>query len=314
MRYVTRRLLLAIPTFWAAVTLVFLLVRVAPGDPATAALGDYASKEAVEALRVRMGLNAPLWVQYLRFLTDLLRGDLGRSLITGQSLGEQIRFVLPYSLQLAGAAFLFGVGLGVPLGVISAVRRNSAVDHVTRIVSLVGLSVPAFYLGILLVLLLAIRLPLFPAVGGGDLANPLNTLRHLVLPTLTLGLVMVAYVTRMTRSVMLTVIGEDFVRTATGKGLSRAAVLYRHALRAAAVPLVSLIGLFAITLIGGSVLTEVVFSRPGLGKLMVGAMLQRDYVALQAIMAVYSAIIVVVNLLTDLLYGVVDPRTRLAGV
>lgn len=312
MRYVGRRLLLVVPTFWTAVTLVFLLVRVAPGDPATAALGDYASKAAVEALQVRMGLNDPLWVQYVRFLTGLVKGDLGRSLITGQSLGDQIRFVLPYSLHLAVSAFAIGVVLGVPLGVLTAVRRNTGVDYVARLVSLVGLSVPAFYLGILLVLLLAIYFPLLPAVGGGDLANPIDVLRHLALPALTLGLVMTAYVTRMTRSVMLSILGEDFIRTATGKGLSRSAVLFRHGLRAGAVPLISLIGLFTITLIGGSVLTEVVFSRPGLGKLMVGAMLQRDYVALQSIMAVYSAIIVAINLLTDLMYGLVDPRTRQA--
>jgi ABC-type dipeptide/oligopeptide/nickel transport system permease component len=260
-----------------------------------------------------MGLNAPLWWQYLAFLLGLLKGDLGRSLVTGQPLRDQLLFVLPYSLQLTAAAFAMGVLIGVPTGVLTAVRRNTVLDYVARVLSLFGLSVPAFYLGVLLILALAVRFPLLPAVGGGDLTRPLDALRHLVLPALTLGLVMIAYVTRLTRSVMLSVLGEDYVRTATAKGLSRASVLFRHGLRPGAVPLVSLVGLFSITLIGGSVLTEVVFSRPGLGKLMVGAMLQRDYIALQSIMAVYSALIVVINLLTDVAYGLVDPRTRYAA-
>lgn len=309
LRYVGRRLLLAVPTLWAVVTLVFLIVRVAPGDPATAALGDYASKAAVDALRTQMGLDAPLWLQYVRFLADLLRGDLGKSLITGQDMRDQVLFVLPYSLELAASALLFGAVLGVPLGIVTAVRRNSAIDYLVRVLSLVGLSVPAFYLGILLILALAVQVPLFPSVGGGE-RDALDNLRHLALPSFTLGLVLMAYVTRLTRSVMLDVLNEDFVRTARAKGLAPRQVLLSHALRAGAVSVAAVLGLFTISLIGGSVLTEVVFSRPGLGKLMVGAMLQRDYIALQSIMVVYSAFIVLVNLATDLTYGVLDPRVR----
>jgi ABC-type dipeptide/oligopeptide/nickel transport system permease component len=309
LRYFGRRVLLAVPTLWAVLTLVFVIVRVAPGDPASAALGDYASKAAVDALRTQMGLDAPLWLQYLRFLADIIRGDLGRSLITGQAMSDQVLFVLPYSLQLTGSALLIGTLLGVPLGVVTAIRRNTAIDYFVRTISLVGLSVPAFYLGILLILLLAVRFPVFPSVGGGE-RDAFDNLRHLVLPSVTLGLVMMAYLTRLTRSVMLDVLGEDFVRTARAKGLSANRVFLGHALRAAAVSVASLFGLLAISLIGGSVLTEVVFARPGLGKLMVGAMLQRDYIALQSIMVVYSAIIVLINLVTDLSYGVLDPRIR----
>lgn len=310
LKYVIRRLLLSIPTLLAVLTLVFLIVRVAPGDPATAALGDYASKEAVEALRAKMGLDAPIWLQYLRFLRDLARGDLGRSLITGKPISEQIAYVLPYTLELTLTAILIGSALGIPLGVLTALKRNTLLDYLGRVFSLAGLSVPAFYLGILLLLFLAVKIDLFPVVGGGDLAKPAENLHHLFLPALTLGLIMTAYVTRMSRSALLNVLNEDYVRTARAKGLSERVVLMRHALRTALIPIVSIVGVFAISLIGSSVMTEVVFSRPGLGKLMVGAMKQRDYTALQSIMVIYAFFIVVINLITDLVYGIIDPRIR----
>ena len=309
-KYIARRLLLAIPTLLAVLTLVFLIVRVAPGDPATAALGDYASKEAVEALRAKMGLDAPLWLQYLRFLRDLTRGDLGNSLITGKSISEQITYVLPYTLELTLTAILIGSVLGIPLGVITALRRNTFIDYLGRVFSLAGLSVPAFYLGILLLLFFAVKIDLFPVVGGGDLDKLGDNLHHLFLPALTLGLIMTAYVTRMSRSAMLNILNEDYVRTARAKGLAERVVLVRHALRTALIPIISIIGVFAISLIGSSVMTEVVFSRPGLGKLMVGAMKQRDYTALQSIMVIYAFFIVLINLITDLVYGLVDPRIR----
>lgn len=310
LKYTIRRLMLAVPTLLGVLTVIFIIVRVAPGDPATAALGDYASQEAVERLRERMGLDAPLWLQYLRFLKDLLQGDLGKSLITGKSVSGQIRFVLPFTLELTFSSVIIGTLLGVPLGVITALRRNDVSDYMGRIFSLVGLSVPAFYLGILLIFFFAVKIDLFPAVGGGDLSNLSENLHHLVLPALTLGLIMTAYVTRMSRSAMLNVLSEDYVRTARAKGLAERIVLFRHALRTALIPIVSLVGIFAISLIGSSVMTEVVFSRPGLGKLMVGAMKQRDYTMLQSIMVVYALVIVIINLITDLAYGLLDPRIR----
>lgn len=309
--YTVRRLFLSVPTLLAVLTLVFVIVRVLPGDPAQAALGDYASQEAVEALRQKMGLDAPLPVQYGRFLADLLRGDLGRSLITGKPVAEQIRFVLPYTLQLTAASILLGIVLGVPLGIVTALRRNHFVDYVGRVLSLAGLSVPAFYLGILLMLAFAVELDWFPVVGAGDPSQPGSLLYHLVLPAFSLGLIMTAYVTRMTRSAMLNILSEDYVRTARAKGLDERVVMLRHALRSALIPIVSIVGIFAVSLIGSSVMTEIVFSRPGLGKLMVGAMKQRDYTMLQSIMVVYALIIVIINLAVDMLYGVVDPRVRL---
>mgnify|MGYP001051781037 CR=1 FL=1 len=308
--YMLRRILVSIPILLVVLTLVFLLVRIAPGDPAVAALGDYASQEAVERMRERMGLNAPLWLQYVHFLGKLVQGDFGRSLINDVPVSQQIRRVLPYTLELTGAGIFFGLLFGVPLGVVTALRRNTLLDYGGRIFGLAGLSVPAFYLGILLMLLFSVQLDWFPVVGGGELSDLRDNLHHLVLPALSLGLIMTAYITRMTRSAMLQVLNEDYMRTARAKGLRERIVLLRHGLRTALIPIVSVIGVYSIVLIGSSVMTEVVFSRPGLGKLMVGAMKQRDYTTLQSIMVIYASFVVIINLVTDLAYGMLDPRIR----
>jgi ABC-type dipeptide/oligopeptide/nickel transport system permease component len=308
--YVLRRILQSIPILFVVLTLVFVVVRVLPGDPAVAALGDYASKDAVAALRDRMGLNDPLWLQYFKFLGGLLHGDLGKSIITGYPVTSQILLVLPHTLELTFCGIFFGYIFGIPLGIISAVRRNTFVDYFTRIFSLVGLSVPAFYLGILLILFLCIQFPIFPVVGVGSFSDPLDNFRHLFLPALTLGLLMTAYITRMTRSSILETIREDYVRTAHAKGVLERVVLFKHVLRNALIPIVALGGLYAVVLIGSSVMVEIVFSRPGLGKLMVGAIMQRDYTTLQSVMVIYATIVVVLNLGTDLLYGLIDPRIK----
>jgi ABC-type dipeptide/oligopeptide/nickel transport system permease component len=300
--------MLAVPTMLAVLTLVFFVVRVIPGDPAVAALGDYASQEAVEALRERMGLNDPLLVQYGRFLGDLLQGDLGKSMITGQPISETVKAVLPYTLELTISAVLVGAIFGVPIGVYTAVKRNSLADYLGRILSLVGLSVPAFYLGILIMLLFAFKLDLFPAVGGGDRNDLKDNLQHLALPALSLGLIMTTSVARLTRSAMLNVLSEHYVRTARAKGLMERVVIIGHALRAALVPIVSILGIWTANLIADSVLTETVFARPGLGKMLVGAILQRDYAALQSVMVIYTLFIVIVNIITDVIYSLVDPR------
>ena len=310
LRHILRRLLLAIPTLLAVFTVIFVLVRVAPGDPAIAALGDQASAAAIEARRELLGLNEPLWKQYLIFLGDLARGDLGRSLISQKPVAEQILFVLPYTLQLTVAATAVGLLLGIPTGVVTAVHRNKPIDYIGRVVSLFGLSFPSFYLGILFMFFFAVKLNLFPAVGAPEFSQPGANLHALVLPALTLGLIETAYIARMARSVMLTILGDDYVRTAHAKGLANIVVLIQHALRAALIPIVSLVGIFAISLIGSSVLVEEVFARPGLGKLMVGATKQKDYTMLQSIMVVYALLIVVINLITDLVYTYVDPRVR----
>lgn len=308
--YVVRRILQAIPILFIVLTLVFIVVRVLPGDPAIAALGDYASKEAVDALREQMGLNLPLWLQYFKFISNIIRGDFGKSLISGFPVRLQIIRALPYTLELTLSGILFGYILGIPLGVSAATHRNNFVDYFNRIFSLIGLSIPAFYLGILLMLIFSIKLHIFPVVGGGELSNFSDNLRHLALPSLSLGLLMTAYITRMTRSSLLDILREDYIRMARSKGISERIVLYKHALRNAFIPIISLGGLYAVVLIGSSVMTEIVFSRPGLGKLMVGAIKQRDYTTLQSVMVVYAFIVVVINLLTDLVYGLIDPRIK----
>lgn len=310
LRHILRRLLLAIPTLLVVITIIFVIVRVIPGDPARARLGDQASQEAVEQLQEELGLNQSLWGQYVDYMTGLVQGDLGRSLVNRTSAWDQIQTVLPHTIELTIVSILIALLLGIPTGVITAIKQNTWIDYTGRILSLAGLSAPAFYIGILLIYIFAARLGWFPAIGAGDFSNPIKNLHALVLPAVTLGLVETAYVARMTRSVMLNVLSDDYVRTARAKGLAERSVMIRHALRAGLVPIVSLVGLFTIGLIGSSVLTEEVFARPGLGSLMVGATGQRDYTLLQAIMVVYALIIVFINIVVDLVYTFVDPRVR----
>lgn len=310
LRYILRRLLLAIPTLLAVITIIFLLVRVIPGDPVTAALGDQASEEAVAKARADLGLDKSLFAQYIDYMKDLLTLDLGKSMISRAPAWDQISFVLPYTLQLAFAAIVIAQLFGIPIGIITAIKRNTWIDYLGRVISLAGLSAPAFYIGILLIFVFAAKLGWLPAIGAGKFSDPGENLKSLILPAFTLGLVETAYVARMTRSVMLNVLSDDYVRTARAKGLTERTVMIKHALRAALVPIVALVGLFAISLIGSSVLTEEVFARPGLGKLMIGATKQRDYTLLQAIMVVYALVIVAINIVVDIIYTMVDPRVR----
>lgn len=308
--YSIRRILATIPILIVVLTIVFLVVRVAPGDPARAMLGDFASQEAVEALRERMGLNEPLWKQYVAFLADLARGDLGKSMISNVSVAKQIGDALPHTLQLTLTGILIGVVLGVPLGTFTALRRNRWPDYLGRILSLLGLSFPTFYLGVLLMLVFSVWLDIFPAVGGGAFTEPVANLRHLVLPGLTLGLVMTAYITRLSRSAVLNLLREEFVSVGRAKGLTERVVVYKHVLRNALVPIVAITGVYAIVLTGGSLVVEIVYSRPGLGKLMVNSMVNRDYITLQSVIVVYAIFVAIINLLTDMAYAVVDPRIR----
>jgi ABC-type dipeptide/oligopeptide/nickel transport system permease component len=308
--YAIRRVLIAIPTLLIVLTITFILIRIAPGDPAEVRLGDYASKESVEALRKEMGLNKPIWIQYLDTLKGLLQGNFGRSMVNGRPISKDLTRSLPYTLELTLVGIIFGALLGIPTGVYTALKRNTLADYIGRTLSLGGLSFPTFYLGILLMLVFAIKIPIFPVVGGGDFDNLAKNLYHLFLPGLTLGLIMTAYVTRMTRSSVLNILNEDYVRTARAKGLAERKVIYKHLLRNALLPITALIGVYAIVMIGGSVMVEIVFSRPGLGRMMIGALKQRDYTTLQAVMITFTSFVVLINLLTDLMYGVIDPRVR----
>ena len=308
--YILRRLLAAIPTLLAVLTLVFLLVRIVPGDPAIAILGDRATPDAVAALRTKLGLDQPLLAQYLEFLGNSLTGDFGRSMVTGRSILSDVASVLPHTLDLTLAAMVVGIAVGVPAGVAAARHRNRWVDVAARLLSLIGLSFPVFVSGIFLLMVFALHWRIFPVIGNANLSDPADRLLKLVLPAITLGLVMAAYITRVTRSAMLQVLGEDYMRTARSKGVPAGTVIWRHGLRNAAMPVVTVVGLYVGILIGNSVLTEIVFNRPGLGKIIVGALNQRDYTTLQGLMVIYCFLIVVVNLVTDLAYGFIDPRVR----
>ncbi|WP_413704179.1 ABC transporter permease [Pseudomonas sp. Pseusp16] len=310
MRYAIKRLLLAIPTLLAMLTVVFILVRLVPGDPAAVILGDQASEEALNALRTQLGLDQPTYIQYLHFLTDMLSGNFGISMATGRTVLQEVALVLPWTIQLTLASVLIGIVFGLPLGVWAALRRNAWPDYLGRLLSLIGLSFPAFVSGILMLLVFSIQLRWFPVIGSAVDGDWVAQLRGLALPAFNLGLIMTAYVMRVTRSSMLGVMGEDYVRTAKAKGVRPLRLVLRHGLRNALIPIVTVVGLYFGTLIGNSVLTEIVFNRPGLGKLILGALNTRDYTLLQGLMVVFASCVIVVNLLTDLVYGWVDPRVK----
>ena len=308
LRFILKRLLLAIPTLIAVLTVVFVLVRVVPGDPTIVILGDQASAQARADLRAKLGIDRPIAVQYLDFMGQVARGDLGRSLTTNRPIMEDVAHVLPYTIELTLAALLIGTGLGVPLGVMAARNRDGFADWFARIFSLAGVSFPAFVSGILLLLVFAVYLRWFPVISTPRGTGFGERLGSLILPALNLGLLMVAYVTRVTRSGMLKVLGDDYIRTARAKGMPGRVVVWRHALRNVLVPVVTVVGLYLGVLIGNAVLTEIVFNRPGLGKLIVTALNQRDYSLLQGLMVVSAFAIVLANVVTDITYGLVDPR------
>ena len=306
--YIVKRLLVAVPTLLAVLTVVFFFVRIAPGDPALIILGDQAGPQALAAVRHELGLDQPMAVQYVDFMSAVLKGDLGTSLVTHRSVWGEVANVLPYTIELTLSALVIGVVIGLPLGVAAARHRNEALDYAARLFSLAGLSFPAFVSAIMLLLAFAIELHWFPVISEGRAGDPWSRVSALVLPAVNLGLIMVAYVMRVTRSSMLGVLGEDYIRTARSKGVPARVVIWRHALGNAMIPVVTVVGLYLGVLIGNSVLTEIVFNRPGLGKLIVNSLNQRDYTMLEGLMVIYAFFIVIANLLTDLTYGLVDPR------
>ncbi len=308
--YIARRLLLAIPTIWAVMTVIFIVMRTLPGDPAYAILGDSATAEAVAALREELGLNKPVLQQYWEFLTGVVQGDLGTSLVfKAPVLGEMWR-VLPFTLELTVAAIVIGATIGVPLGIVSALHRNALIDYLTRTLSLLGLSFPVFFAAIVLILIFSIELRWFPVISSGNAPGIMGRLEHLALPAVAASLGLIAVTTRATRSAMLEVLGEDYIRTAKSKGAPQRLIVYRHALRNALIPVVTVIGLYFGLVIGNSVLIEIVFNRPGLGKLIVGSLDTRDYPMVQGLLIVYAFLIIFTNLITDLTYGFLDPRVK----
>ena len=309
--YIANRAVDAVLTVWLVLSLVFLAMRVLPGDPAMAALGDQATSEQLTAFRAAMGLDAPLVVQYGQFLWEMVRFDFGRSFRTGEAIGGLLGAALPFTLELAGAALVVGAAIGVPAGVIAATRRGQAADVVARMVSLVGLCMPEFYLGALLLIVFALRLDLFPIMGGGS--GVVDRAHHLVLPAVTLGLVMAAFTARLTRSSLLEALKRDYIRTARAAGLPERSVIWHSALRNALIPVVTGFGIYILTMLSGSISIELVFARPGLGTTLVSGILARDYPVVQAGLVVFAFFVVAVNLTMDLLYAAIDPRIRVGG-
>lgn len=309
--YLLKRLLLAIPTLFIMLTAIFVLVRLVPGDTASVILGDQATAASLAALRVKLGLDQPVAVQYLTFVGNVLSGNLGQSLSSGRSVVHEVLVVLPSTIELTVIAVAIGLAAGLPLGVAAALGQNGWIDYATRILSLIGLSFPAFVSGILLLIVFAIQLGWFPVLGG-TATGLAGQLRELVLPALNLGIIMMAYVMRVTRSAMLGVLTEDYIRTARAKGVGPARLVWRHAFRNSLIPIITVVGLYFGTLIGNSVLTEIIFNRPGLGKLIISALDARDYTLLQGVMIIFAVCVILVNTLTDLVYGLVDPRVKLS--
>jgi ABC-type dipeptide/oligopeptide/nickel transport system permease component len=298
----------AVPTVFLVLVLVFIAMRILPGDPAIAALGDMATAEQLQLFREKMGLDAPLWLQFINFVVGVFTLDLGRSMMSNQSVVGLILYNLPYTIELTIVAMIMGVAAGVPLGVMAATHRNKLPDSGVRVFSLIGYAVPDFYLGALLLITFSLNLGWFPINGGGE--GFVDRMHHVFLPALTLALVKAAFIGRLTRTSLLEVLGKDYIRTARAKGAKEQRVIYRHGLRNALLPLTTGLGLSLLATLSGSVAIELVFNRPGIGKLLISAIAERDYAVIQGGVVVFAMFVVLINLLMDLLYIVVDPRIR----
>jgi peptide/nickel transport system permease protein len=329
--YIAKRLFHLSLIMFGVSVLVFLMLRMIPGDPARLLLGEFASPEELVRLRGQMGLDQSYPVQYGIYLKNILQGDLGNSLRNGAPVVSEIGARLPATLELAMAAMLIASVLGIAAGVVSAARQYSVFDYGSMFMALVGVSMPIFWLGLMLIYLLSVMFPVMPMMGrigmgnepevvsglmlvdtllSGEFGDFLDALHHLVLPAFTLATVPMAIIARITRSAMLEVLNKDYVRTARAKGMSEAVVILRHALRNAFLPIVTVLGLNLGLLLGGAVLTETIFSWPGLGRYVVDSLMARDYAAVQGCILIFAALMAGINLIVDLVYALLDPRIR----
>jgi peptide/nickel transport system permease protein len=311
--YLFRQIALAVPALLGVVLITFLLMRAVPGDVVTQLVGLEANVtvERRAELRRMFGLDLPVHVQFGQWGAAVLRGDLGRSLRTGRSISGDLALRFPVTLQLTLMSLLIALVIAIPLGVLAAVMRGTVVDYLMSVVALLGLSIPAFFLGILFILLFSLRLGWLPPAGYVPFVeDPIQNLRHMLLPALSLGMVLAAATTRIVRSTMLEVLGRDYVRTARAKGLTEQTVTFRHALRNALIPVITVVGLQFGTLLGGAVIIEQVFSLPGVGRFALEGINLRDYPVIQGAVLLIAAAFILVNLLVDLIYSLVDPRIR----
>lgn len=332
-RYIFRRLLQLVPVLLGISLLVFAFLHLIPGDPAVTMLGDRATPEAVERLRDRMGLNEPLPLQYLSFLGRLITFDLGTSIFTGVPVLDEIKLRWPATFELATMSMLIALVIGIPAGVMAAVKKNSLIDNLTMSGSLLGVSMPVYWLGLLLVYLFAVNLQWLPPSGriGINVASDFSPITgffvldaliqgnfkvlgdvvsHLVLPAVTLSTIPLAIIARITRSAMLDILSQDYIRTARAKGLKEFWVIGKHALKNAMLPVVTIIGLEFGTLLGGAILTETIFAWPGIGSWIYGGILQRDYPVVQGGVVFVAFVFVLINLLVDISYAYLDPRIQ----
>jgi peptide/nickel transport system permease protein len=327
--YIIKRLLQIIPVVLGVTLIAFALIHLAPGDPVRTMLGQHATQQEIDQIRVKYGLDQPLFVQYFIWLGDVLHGDLGRSILSHEQVTTEIASRFPNTIELAIAAMIFAILIGVVAGIISATKQYTVADYSVMGIALFGISMPVFWLGIMLMMIFGVFLGWLPIGGRIDLLLPFNritgfmvvdsiitangaalisVLRHLILPAIALGTIPMAIIARTTRSSMLEILRQDFIRTERAKGLSERKVIYKHAIRNAMVPVVTVIGLNFGLLLSGAILTETVFSWPGVGRLVIDSVYARDYPLVIGCILVFALVFVIVNLITDLLYTYIDPR------
>ncbi len=309
--YILRRLLSMIPVLFIVSLIVFSLLHLTPGDPALSMLGEEATPESIAALRGELGLDEPLPVQYVKWASAVLQGDLGRSIRSNQPVSEAILQRLPITIELAILSVVISMIIAIPVGIIAAMRRNSPVDTASTTVALLGVSLPNFFLAILLIFLFSVRLGWLSPIGYTPFVDdPVDNLKRMIMPAITLGTALSAIVMRMTRSSLLEVLDQDYVRTARAKGLREARVVRVHALKNAMVPVVTVVGLQIGGLLGGTIITETIFVLPGIGRLLVDSIFQRDFPLVQGVVLFAALAFLFTNLAVDLLYAYIDPRIR----
>jgi peptide/nickel transport system permease protein len=311
-KYIVRRLIHALFVIWGCVTLVFFLQRLIPGDPVIQMLGPEYTPEAAVALRHKLGLDQPLYAQYLLWVGNVLRGDLGGSIASGETVADAIKSGLPKTASLTLIAFIIAVAIALPAGVIAALRRNQPVDYVASMFAFIGVSMPSFWFGIILILIFSVRLGWLPAIGYAEIADDgvWEWLKRLILPGLAVGAGYAAILTRFIRAGLLEVLSSDYVRTARAKGVREQSVVLRHALRNSLIPVVTIAGIQLALLLSGAVVTETVFSIRGIGRILVGAIFDRDYPVVQGVILLVAVVFVLANLVVDILYTFLDPRIR----
>ncbi len=311
-RYITRRLIHAVFVIWGCATLVFFLLRMIPGDPVIQMLGPEYTPEAAVALRHKLGLDEPLFSQYVLWMTNVARGDLGGSIASGETVADAIKAGVPKTASLTLVSFLIAVSIALPAGIIAALQRNKPVDYIASFIAFIGVSMPSFWFGIILILVFAVHLKWLPAIGYAEIADKGvgEWFKRLILPGLAIGAGYAAILMRFVRAGLLEVLSSDYVRTARAKGARERTVIVRHALRNALIPVVTVAGIQLALLLSGTVVIETVFSIRGLGRILVGAIFDRDYPIVQGVILLISVVFVLANLVVDVLYTFLDPRIR----